>query len=67
MNLYLVQYESTSWYVEAPDFASAIQAWADQVRIEWGNDYQPTDQPESVACVHDEPVVRWRGGRAGRG
>lgn len=58
MNLYLVQFDGQSWYVEAPNFAAAIEAWKKRVEVEWGSDYDGTEQPCSVALVQDEPVVR---------
>lgn len=58
MNLYHVQFDSQSWWVEAPTFAAAIEAWHSRVRAEWGDDYDGTEQPDSVAHVHDGGVIR---------
>lgn len=58
MNLYLVQYDSQYYYVEAPGFSEAIDLWKGHVKKLWGDEYDGTEQPESVAHVHDEPVVR---------
>jgi len=58
MNLYLVQYDSVSYYVEAPSFAHAIDLWERHVAAIWGSDFDGTEQPESVALVHDESVIR---------
>ncbi len=57
-NLYLVLFDGTHYYVEAKDFPTAIEAWKKHVMIEWGESYDGTEQPESVALVHDEPVIR---------
>lgn len=58
MKLYLVQYDGTSWYIEAASFGDALVAWRNHVAVEWGDDYADGDEPESVALVHDRPVVR---------
>lgn len=58
MLLYLVQFDAQDYYVEAPDFPAAIELWKVHVAKLWGDDYDGTEQPESVALVHDEPVVR---------
>lgn len=58
MNLYLIHYDSQPFYVEAPDFAAAIEFWHAHVKELWGDDYEGDEQPESVALVHEEPVVR---------
>jgi len=56
--LYHVQFDNESYYVEAPSFALAIEAWKRHVAALWGADYDGTEEPESVALVHDEPVIR---------
>ena len=58
MNLYLIQFDSQPYYVEAEDFPAAIEVWKVHVAHLWGDDYDGTEQPESVSLVHDEPVVR---------
>lgn len=58
MNLYHVQFDSQTYYVEAGSFADAIILWGRHVSVLWGDDYDGTEEPESVALVHDEPVIR---------
>lgn len=58
MKLYHITYDSVSYWVEAPDFRGAIAAWREHVKVEWGKDYSPFDEPESVHLVHEEPVLR---------
>ena len=58
MNLYHVQFEGTSYWIEARDFHGAINAWTAHVAKEWGTDFDGTEQPESVALVHDSGVIR---------
>ena len=57
MNLYLVQFDGEPFYVEAQDFPGAIEAWQKHVAVAWGRDYAP-EQPDSVALIHDAPVIR---------
>lgn len=56
--LYHVQFDHMDYYVEAPSFALAIEAWKRHVAVLWGTDYDGTEEPESVALVHDEAVIR---------
>jgi hypothetical protein len=58
MNLYHVQYDSQSFWVEAETFGQAVDLWKAHVKVLWDQDYMDTDQPESVHLVHDEPVIR---------
>ena len=62
MNLYHVQFDGQSYYVEAPSFARAVAVWEAHVKVLWGQDYVENDvppiEPESVHLVHDEPVIR---------
>ena len=58
MNLYHVQYDDQPYYVEAPSFAAAIVAWRTHVADEWGDDFEGTEEPESVAVIHDRAVIR---------
>lgn len=58
MNLYLVQFDNQPYYVEASNFGDAIAAWKRHVAQAWGQDYDGTEEPESVALIHDEAVIR---------
>lgn len=58
MNLYHVQYDGQSFWVEAESFGRAVELWTVHVKVSWDTDYMDTDQPESVHLVHDEPVIR---------
>lgn len=58
MHLYLVQFDGINYYVEAASFGEAIGKWQSHVKVLWGDDYDGTEQPESVAHVHDEAVIR---------
>jgi hypothetical protein len=59
MFLYLIQFDGEPYYVEAKSFTAAIIAWGAHVSKEWGN-YDGTEQPDSVALVHDSAVIRGR-------
>lgn len=58
MSLYLIQYDSEPYYVEARDFHRAIRTWTQHVKILWGTDFDGTEEPESVALVHEDAVLR---------
>ncbi len=59
MNLYMVTFDGQHDYVEAADFATAIELWrAKLIDAHMPGDFEPDVQPESVVLVHDEPVVR---------
>ncbi len=52
MKLYHVQYDHESYYVEAPSLPAAVETWKRHVA------YDGTEEPESIALIHDEPVIR---------
>lgn len=56
--LYHVQYDHVSYWVEAISFAQAIDRWKRHVKVQWGADYDGTEEPDSVHLVHGEPVIR---------
>lgn len=58
MSVYLVQFDGDNRIVEAPSFTEAISAWLRAMRVEWGDDYDGTEQPESVSLIDEEPVIR---------
>jgi hypothetical protein len=58
MNLYQVLYDGQHYYVEAESFTAAIGLWKIHVSMLWGEDYDGSEQPESVALIHDDPVIR---------
>lgn len=58
MNLYLVLYDGQPYYIEARTFPGAIDTWRQHVAEEWGEDFDGTEQPESVALVHEKAVIR---------
>lgn len=60
MNLYLIKYDGEPYFVEAPSFTTAIDAWCEHVKVKWGVDYREDDQPHSVELMHDEAVIRYR-------
>lgn len=58
MNLYHIQDDGQSYWVESESFALAIVAWQWHVKEAWGADFTGEEQPESVHLVHDEAVIR---------
>ncbi len=59
MKLYHIQFDGQSFWVEAESFRLAIVQWGEHVKILWGDDYDGTEEPESVHLVHDEPVIHY--------
>lgn len=58
VKLYHIQYDGQCYWVEASCFAIAILRWKDHVRGLWGEEYDGTEEPDSCALIHDEPVIR---------
>ena len=60
LNLYCVLYDGQPYYVEAPSFELAIEAWKGYVKVEWKEAYDGTEKPKSVECLDsDHPVIRY--------
>lgn len=58
MKLYQIMFDGEARFVEAESFAAAIEVWKQVKAIEWGEDYDGTEEPESVSLMSDEPVLR---------
>lgn len=58
LKLYQVQFDGQQYFIEAASFASVVETWKRHVADLWGEDYEGDEEPESVALIHDEPVVR---------
>lgn len=58
MKLYCILFDSRRYHVEAESIAKAVEYWRRHVAVEWGDDYDGTEEPESIALVHDEAVIR---------
>lgn len=58
MKLYRVTFDDQPTYVEARYFAEAIELWSCHMAKEQGADWDGDEEPEEVALVHDEAVVR---------
>lgn len=58
MKLYDIMYDAQHYYVEACNYATAVDLWTRHVEQLWGTDYDGTEQPESVRLVHDGDVIR---------
>lgn len=58
MNVYRLIFDADVELVEAESFRSAIDIWRGIKKIEWGEDYQPDDEPESCERIHDKLVLR---------
>lgn len=58
MKLYHIQFDGESYWVEAERFADAVTLWKSHIKVLWGEDFDATEEPESVHLVHDNPVIR---------
>lgn len=58
MPLYHVVFDGGYRYVEAESFGQAVAVWQEAMRSEWGEDWTPEDEPESLHRVDDQPVIR---------
>lgn len=59
IKLYLVRYDEQPYYVEAASMAEAIEIWRED-RLAQPKEYgwDGDEEPEEVALVHYEPVIR---------
>lgn len=60
MRLYQAISEGDDVFIQAHSFTHALQLWHEWAKVEWGNDYQATDQPKSLTCIHDGAIVGTR-------
>lgn len=60
MKLFLIHFDGEPYYVNSQGFTEAIDAWKDHVKELWGDDYEGDEIPESVALIHDGPVIDGR-------
>lgn len=60
MKLYQIAFDSINYFVEASSFGEAIAAWKAHVKQDWGDSYTGIEEPDSVALIYDEPVIRGR-------
>lgn len=58
MRLYQVQFERESYWVEAVSMMEAVSLWKQHVKREWGADYKADEEPDSVALIHEDCVIR---------
>jgi hypothetical protein len=65
MRVYLVLFDGQERYVEAPTLPAAVRAWQAAMAIEWGADYDGTEEPESITLCGEEAVIRDETGTAG--
>lgn len=58
MNLYHILFDWQPYYVEAETLGAAVTAWRQHVSVLWGDDYDGTEEPDSITLVHDKAVVK---------
>jgi len=58
VSLYHAQFDGESYYIEARNFHGAIDTWKRHVAKAWGQNFDGTEEPESVALIHEEAVLR---------
>lgn len=54
----MIQFDSNQEYVEAEDLPTAVKLWREKKAADWGDDYDGDEEPDSVALVHEEAVIR---------
>ncbi len=59
MFVYRILFDSQFYVVAARSFDSAIKQWKVHVKEKWGEDYDGTEQPESVERIDGEFVHIW--------
>ena len=63
MKVFMVTFDGQNSVVEAASMSLAIAAWHDAMKVEWGDEYTGDEEPDQVALVHDEPVIRAKAGQ----
>ncbi len=58
MRIYHIQYDGESYFVEAESLPKAVEVWKFHVKTLWGDDWDGTEEPESIHHIHDGPVLR---------
>ena len=58
LKLYLIHYDHQAYYVEAENLVNAVGKWKEYVKLDWKEDYDGTEEPESIALVHEAAVIR---------
>lgn len=57
MSLYHIQYDGEPYYVEAPGFGEAVEVFKAHLK-EIDNEIDGRNEPDSVALLSEEPVIR---------
>lgn len=60
MKLYRVEFSDGGgpWFVEARSMGEAQRLWLKAMRGVWESDWTGEEEPDAIALVHDEPVIR---------
>lgn len=59
--LYDVRFDNEMYFIEARSLPEAVQIWKAHVEALWGDNYEGDEEPESIALIHDEGVIRMKG------
>lgn len=58
LRVYHIQFDGEQYVVEAMSVAMAVKAWKKHVKEEWQEDFDNTEEPESITLINDKPVIR---------
>jgi len=56
--LYHIQFDHISYWVEAADIRGAVDVWKRHVAKDWGAECDGSEEPESIALISEESVIR---------
>lgn len=58
MRLYRILFDAQPEFVEAADLGNAVRIWRQKKSVDWDDEYDGTEEPESIELLHDGPVLR---------
>lgn len=67
LKLYHLTFDGQDFYVEALSMHLAQAIWLDAMRETWGTEWTGEEEPDQIALVHDEPVLRGSSGEPEHG
>lgn len=55
--IYCARYECDRWYIIALNFGDAIEQWHKLAAERWEEDYEPTDEPDSMELLDCDAIA----------
>lgn len=56
--LFCLTYIGEKYYVEATGVEDALSLWKDYVKGYWKEEYEGTEEPETIVLLYKKPVIR---------